>query len=434
MNKKKKGVKKRGKMKSKKRTSVKAFKKISNSIKKKNIKNEFDNFANSVAKLETMRHELNSLDAKGFQPRVKIIKAKLKDINQIPKIRRELNELEGLIKRQHSRKVLKSMHTKKLLKKSKSVEQDHFILKKKIKEFEQKLNSKKKLACKKQLTHKEVEDIKDFPKVERLLNALRKDFVEHTKVSKMKIDSGVGILVDTKFADFINEIKAELTERLKSKEMTIDIELKADLEKHEELFQRRYADLVNEFHQKYANKVENELRLDINRRFNEKLEGALERKKKEIVSRLIKEDSLRLSSEKKKMMDELYYKQKEREGRLSKRYSTKEKVLSKGYESKEKNLNQQVQEMEEDMQRELMKKKDELHSELMKKSQGLDKTYKAKLKSELLREKQRLESSLKEEYRIKLIDDVRRKDVQMERKKQELQRYVVDQARKLLSV
>lgn len=409
-------------------------KKTSAELRKKKIKKEFDEFANKVAKLEAMRHEVNSLDTTGFQPRVKIIKAKLKNINQISQVRRELNKLEEAIKRKHSRGVLRSKSTKKLLEKSKSVEQDHKIMKGKIKELENKLSSKRKLACKKQLSKKEVEHIKDLPKLGRQLNELKKDFAEHTRVSRIKIDSGVGILVDTRFADFINEIKAELTERLKSKEMAIDMELKADLEKHEEFFQRRYSDLVDEFHQKYKSKVDAELKRDVNRRFKDKLGIALQKKKKELVEKLIKEDAIRLSSEKNQMMEELQSKYQIKKQHLSQKYKGEERVLIKEYKGKEQVLFKGYKDREKLLEQHSKKMKEDMHNRLIRKSQSLERDYKQKLSRGLSIEEGKLRKQLEKEYKDKLESEMKVKEAQIEKKKQELKRHVVAQARKLLAV
>ena len=55
-------------------------------VKKENVEQEFTDFARKIARLESLKHELNSLDTKGFEPEAKIIRSKLKDTKAIPEI------------------------------------------------------------------------------------------------------------------------------------------------------------------------------------------------------------------------------------------------------------------------------------------------------------------------------------------------------------
>jgi len=70
----------------------------SDSRTKSDIKREFDEFAERISELESLRNELNSLDADGFESDVKEINSKLKDVNAIPEIKRELNSLREKIR------------------------------------------------------------------------------------------------------------------------------------------------------------------------------------------------------------------------------------------------------------------------------------------------------------------------------------------------
>ena len=171
--------------------------------KKEDVKKEFTNFAKKIAEIESLKQELNALNAKGFETEAKLIKSKLKDINAIPEIKKEINSLRE--------KIIHSTPSRK--------------------------------------------NIENIPKLESEVKNLKKDFEEHTKPSKMKIDTGVGILVNSKYDDFIDEIKAELTQRLKAKEITIKNKLKANLKENKEIFAAKYANLINEFHKKYQEKV-----------------------------------------------------------------------------------------------------------------------------------------------------------------------------------
>jgi len=52
-------------------------------VKKKNekekIKKEFANFAEKISKLESLKHELELMNTRGFEQEAKLIKAKIKD-------------------------------------------------------------------------------------------------------------------------------------------------------------------------------------------------------------------------------------------------------------------------------------------------------------------------------------------------------------------
>ena len=50
---------------------------------KKSVKKEFEDFANKIARLEYLKHELDAMDKGGFKSEVRLIRAKLKDVNSI---------------------------------------------------------------------------------------------------------------------------------------------------------------------------------------------------------------------------------------------------------------------------------------------------------------------------------------------------------------
>jgi len=305
---------------------------------KNEIKKEFDDFASKIAQLESIRHELDSLDTRGFETEVKLIRASLKDVNAIPQLRRELNSLREKIKHHHAKKSVKNSVSKKLLEKSKSIESDQEKLKKKISELANQLENKRKVSCKRQLSTKEVDFVKDIPKVESQLREIREDFRAHTKSAKTKVDSGVGVLVDTKFDDFVNEIKGELSTRIKAKESAMQAQLNVDLQEHEKMFAERYRDLVNEFHKKYKEKVDNELKREIRVNFEEKLRESLDKERKVLVDKLISENAQRLSAEKKRIVDELSNEYMSKEKMLEGKISSEKKALEGKLDSEKKEL------------------------------------------------------------------------------------------------
>lgn len=352
---------------------------------KNEIKKEFDEFASKIAQLESIRHELDSLDTRGFETEVKLIRSSLKDVNAIPQLRRELNNLKEKIKHHHARKVVKNSVSKKLLEKSKSIESDQEKLKKKISELANQLESKRKVACKRQLSTREVDFVKDIPKVESQLREIREDFRAHTKSAKTKVDSGVGVLVDTKFDDFVNEIKGELSDRIKSKESAMQAQLNVDLQEHEKMFAERYRDLVKEFHDKYKDKVNNELKREVRVHFEEKLRDSLDKERKALVDKLISDNAKRVSAEKKRIVDE-----------LSNQYSNKEKMLEGSFSSKTKELEGNFSSKTKELEGSLSSEKKALESKVQNERAQLKQSFLRSLlglkhKEEALAEKIRKE-------------------------------------------
>tara|TARA_B100001971_G_C18037854_1_gene456022 strand:- start:1 stop:831 length:831 start_codon:yes stop_codon:yes gene_type:complete len=237
----------------------------------------------------------------------------------------------------------------------------------KIAELEEKVSRKKQLSKKevedvksiakiKQLSKKEFGKIKGIPELENQLKDLKKDFEEHTKASKVKIDTGVGILVDSKYDDFISEIKAELTERLEVKEMTINNKLKANLKEQKERFAEQYTNLTNEFHQKYKEKVKEELKKDIKEKFKQILERKLAIEKNKITDSLIKEHTKKLHDDRKKMI-----------AKLESNYAVKGKKLEVVKEKMYNVLVSKLKDIRKESNNKVKEKEEELKSQFEKK-------------------------------------------------------------------
>src|SRR3989344_802492 len=60
---------------------------------------EFKQLSKRVGKLESLKHELEVLDTRGFEPDVLFIKSKLHDVDGIPQIEHKLKELHNKIKK-----------------------------------------------------------------------------------------------------------------------------------------------------------------------------------------------------------------------------------------------------------------------------------------------------------------------------------------------
>lgn len=271
---------------------------------KAEIQREFNAFAEKIARLESLKHELDALDTKGFETEAKVIRAKLKDVGSIPSISNDIEELRKRIEKKHAKSV-----------------EIGSGLQRKISHLEKEIAERKKLACVKQLSGKEVEAVRDIPKMEGELHRLKKSFDEHLKTRKIKIDSGVGVIVDSKFDDFISEIKADLTEKLKEEEALLRAEegmrLKTDLEKRKELFAEKGAELES--------KKKNE-ELMLNAELGRKKQE-LENKKKELKNAK-KEDALILGEELKKIKKDFESKKRELENKKKEFVSAKKEDAS----------------------------------------------------------------------------------------------------------
>ena len=518
----------------------KSVRKIS---KKGNVKKEFVNFADKISKLESLRHELDTLNTRGFKTEVKLIRSKLRDVNAIPEIKRDIDSLRLKIKRNLSKGVLKSKIAKKLLEQSSNLQEDRKLMKRKIAELEGNLTKKRqiskkefgiakellkkssslqrnrqgflkdkiieleekvsrkrrlsekeiedkrlmeekiaeleeKVSRKKQLSKKEVEDIKSIaklkgiakrkqlskeevgeikgiPELENQLKDLKKDFEEHTKASKVKIDTGVGVLIDSKYDDFINEIKAELTERLEAKEMVISNKLKANLKEQKERFAEQYTTLTNEFHQKYKEKVKEELKKDVKEKFKHILERKLAIERNKITDSLIKEHANKLHDDRKKIIVKLEsdyeIKQKKlkenlnkeknllavKQKKLEENLGEKKNLLKSKIESvenekknlleKEKNFNNYKIKIEKEFSDKIKVIKEKMYTILVSKLQGIRKDSGNKIK----KKEEEFKSQFEKKYKEELKKAIAIKEKQLDMKKAELERDVMQHAKKL---
>ena len=283
---------------------------------KADVKREFDAFAEKVARLESFRHQLETLNTKGFEHETKSIRAKLNDINAISQVAREIDELRRKISRQHKTGEESKKEHEKISAMGQYLERKTEGMRHKIVQLEKEIAEKKKVSGRKQLTSEEVDYVRDMPKLEHELKKLNNLLEEHLKSHKVKIDAGVGLIVDTKFDDFISEIKAELTERLKEKETLMDKELGADLKDREIVFADKYKTLVEEFHKRYRQKVHDELGHEVKKNFESALHNRLENEKRRIVDSLVRENVRRLHGAKKKLIEQLEQKYTGKERRL----------------------------------------------------------------------------------------------------------------------
>ena len=154
--------------------------------KKEDVKKEFESFARKISKLESLKHELDALDTRDFRQEAKVIKIKLKDVNSLPEVEEDVENLRRKIMCHSSKRAVKSKIAKKLIEKSNSMEKDRQLMKSKIEELEKNISDKiDKLSRKKAIPDEFLREIKEVPELERKVVELRKDFKEHSKAQEL---------------------------------------------------------------------------------------------------------------------------------------------------------------------------------------------------------------------------------------------------------
>tara|TARA_Y100000034_G_scaffold128946_1_gene184484 strand:- start:488 stop:2692 length:2205 start_codon:yes stop_codon:yes gene_type:complete len=410
---------------------------------KGDVKKEFDKFANKISRLESLKHELNTLDTVGFESDVGKIRGKLKDINAIPDIESRLAELKTKVEHRDSKKVIKNKATRKLIERSKSVHEDRGVMTKKIADIESSLGEKRKVLVKGQLSKNEVKTVKEIPRMHRQLGALRRDLHEHTKMARVKVDSGVGVLVDSKFDDFVAAIKGDLSKKLREKELGVDKRLQEDLTSHKRDFERKYKTVVRNFNEKYKDRVSTELEKEVQERFAAELNAKLEEEKKKIIIALIQENARRLHAEKSKMIEDLEgkYRKKEKDmqAALDKEESEQRKVLAdeRGKLAEQrKKIHDKILEVEErdkrfSSERDILTKrmknidsKDKRMQEILNSRTGNYRSKLASMKMRVDKERERLENEIEklQKQEGESARNVERKEKELERRRGELER------------
>jgi len=455
------------------------------------LNKEFEIFSRGIERLEEIRSELDSLDARGFEREVSAIRSGLKNVSAIPLLERQLKSLKNKI----SRKYLPHKHRASSKLKTKIMHLEEEVedipdLERKINALRRKLKEKKSISVKKQLSKKQLDFVKDIPSLEAEIKSLRETLKRHiARVVRpgLPVDDSVAALVESKFGDFLYGIEKELSERMKKREDSMDKRLKYDLELRASVFKNKYKSLVGEFSQVYENKVRTELRKDVAGRFNREL-----RKKIKALKTKVREDYIpglkreahaelnkRRNELKKKAADRLrsmkhsliesYAKRKDKlvkdyahkresmisqysrkiemevetskheKASLSKGYSERSRDLSRNYSEKNKVLAMQyaekdriIKQKEEHLQKlyeEHMRKLKEYKDELNKK---LREEAHKKMIAEIHQEEERLRRDLRDRFNEKLRMEMQRRQQEFDKKKLELELAIRKQAKAML--
>ena len=233
-------VKKRKKTVNKKlkKTSRKALKPIKIGANRK----DFEVFAKGVERLEELKVELNSLDTSKYPAEVAAIRSKLKNVSYIPEIEQEMKALKSKIGGKFKGPQTPNSSAK---------------INKKIKELEKKVNKRRPVRKSK--------EVSKIPKIEAqvsyLKGILKKQKEEEDRKEELlrHIDPSVNLLVNTKLDMSLNEIKAELSKKLKEKQTAIKEQLQQDLENRKKNFELQYKNLQNKFEDRYEKNVQQHL-------------------------------------------------------------------------------------------------------------------------------------------------------------------------------
>lgn len=208
-------------------------------------KEDFETFGFGVQRLKELKKELDGMDTRGFSKEEQSIRSKLKKVSEIPAIEREIKALKA------------------------------------------KINNKYK--PKKKRKSKILKEIKELKQDTGKISALRgeiKDLKEQVEDKKKKpIDSGVDILIDSNFNDFLKETKASLSDRIRSREKEINDILKSDLMKRESKFKEKHDNLIQDFNNK-----KRELEKQLETKYNLKVKRALAKEIAEKFNAAVKKE------------------------------------------------------------------------------------------------------------------------------------------------
>jgi len=245
---------------------------------KDTLRQDFEIFSKGIRRLEELRAELDGMNTRGFDAEASAIRAKMKNVSEIPFIERDLKRLRQKISGKYKPKPRKN------------------VFENKIKEVEKEID-RKLYSCRTNIKY-----AKEVPKLKQQLESLKVDLDKHRKEEQRKkeilkrIDPSVDLLADESFDLSLNEIKAELSERVKNREAEIHNELEENLKMREIEFKKRYASLDRSYKEKYEYTVEKQLRKEIHEKFNRLLEERIKERKTELSKKELEE--LRLRAEK----------------------------------------------------------------------------------------------------------------------------------------
>jgi len=174
--------------------------------------------------------------------------------------KRKIKELEREFKKDTKRAKKRTEPKKKVSISRKDFEAFEFGVQR-LKELERELNSlnTKKFSVEAASIRSKLKDVSQIPIIEKEMKILRQKisgkYPSRRFISgkRVKIDTGIGFLVDSDFNSFLREIKLALSERLKKRGEEIEYHLQ------------------KQFDRKYKKALQTQLKKDVGEKFNQKL-------------------------------------------------------------------------------------------------------------------------------------------------------------------
>lgn len=362
-------------------TRKKVNKKIDKTSKNSSMnRKDFEAFKFGVQRLKELKEEFDSLDTRGFSKEAQRIRSKLNNVSEIPNIERELRELKL--------KINKKYRPQK--------KRRNFI-------------------------KRDIEDIKeDIPELKEEIKKLSKR-VGTSRKKETSIDSGVGNLVDVEFNTFLSDVKNSLSGRIRNREKEIDDTLKIDLQKRDQKFRNKYADLVREFNKKQR---ESEETLNKKQRESEekqkRSEEAFDKKQKRSEEILNKKYATKVKVSLSKEISEKFNE------KLNEKLNSEKVALAKEYKASLKaHAQESLAKQKEDMIEKLQKDREKFNlykeEEREKMHDKLVDEFHKKLESELTRKEKIIKSQIQNNYDLKLKAQLQEHEANMKKKKIDLE-------------
>ena len=198
------------------------------------FRRDFEVFKKGIQRLEELKAELDSLNTRGFESEANSIRAKLKNVSDIPLIEIELKRLKQKISGKYKPKERRKSNSR-IIK-----------LEKEVFKLEEELKRKNNL-CKSQGANNE-KYTKEIPKLRAQISELRAVLGQHKREEERKkdilkrIDPTIDVVSSDLFELSINEIKAKISDELRKKQTDMQKQLQEDLESREKNFKKKYED------------------------------------------------------------------------------------------------------------------------------------------------------------------------------------------------
>jgi len=298
--------------------------------------------------------------------------------------------------------------------------------------------------------------------VESGIRKLSKKIDEYSEDRQGSIDVGVGILVDSDFNGFLKNLKAGLSDRVRTKEKEIDEVLKSDLIDRESKFKEKYEGLVREYNlkkkrlegdmaRKYALKVKSSLRNEVSLEFDKKLEEKFNLEKKRLdkeykeqlkmhADEVLDKDEVRLRKKleseflkRSKVLDVNFRKEQVKimvaaENVKKKLESERKRELNK-LGSQREVLSSQKRNLADTMAKFEVQKKEErkrLHEKMAR-------DFHEKLDSEIVKREKVIRAKLTNEFELKLRKGIQEHEERLNKKKMDLELEIQNKMKSLLN-